>query len=393
MPEQRLLQAFDQQAAWCQQPSPFGARLLARSRAWLASQPQPLKVLSALADDPLAAAVALRWLAALHHLALLGREPWASLWPPARSSWTDEELDHAINTAWSDQQPHLQAALAGPPQTNEVQRSAALLPGLLHIAQRTGQALAVAEIGASAGLNLWCDRYRHEHAGPPQERIPECAARRYSDEHAGPPQERIPECAARSYSSEHGQAAWAWGNPAAGLTLRSEWTGAAPPQVPLHILRRAGCDVAPVDLTWPGEGLRLTSFVWPDQPERLSRLRAAMRVAQAHMAQTGVGISAQRAADFVRAELARRPAQGAWVLMHSVVWQYIPADEQASITQQVELAGQAATWNAPVAWLRMEPLKADLRVELRCRLWPGGHDELLAVCHPHGAWVQWQLAA
>ncbi len=353
MPEQRLLQAFDQQAAWCQQPSPFGARVLARSRVWLALHPQPLKVLSALADDPLAAAVALRWLAALHHLALLGREPWVSLWPPARSSWTDEELDGAIASAWTDEQPHLQAALAGPPQTNEVQRSAALLPGLLHIAQRTGRPLALAEIGASAGLNLWCDLYRHDH----------------------------------------GEAAWTWGNPAAGLTLRSEWTGSPPPNVPLRILRRAGCDMAPVDLTRPGEDLRLTSFVWPDQPERLSRLRAAMKVAQAHMAQSGVGISPERAADFVRAELAHRPAQGAWVLMHSVVWQYIPADEQARIAQQVESAGQAATLNAPVAWLRMEPLKADLRVELRCCLWPGGHDELLALCHPHGAWVQWQLAA
>lgn len=339
--------------AWCEQPSPFGARVLARSRAWLARHEQPLEALSRLAEDPLAAAVSLRWLAALHHLALLGREPWAGLWPPTRQCWTDEELDHAIAKAWSHERPHLQAALAGPPQTNEVQRSAALLPGLLHIAQRTGRPLVLAEIGASAGLNLWCDLYRHDH----------------------------------------GEAAWAWGNPAAGLTLRSEWTGAAPPKAPLHILRRAGCDVAPVDLTRPGEDLRLTSFVWPDQPERLSRLRAAMALAQTHMAQTGVAINREGAADFVRGELARRPAHGAWVLMHSVVWQYLPVHEQASIQQQVELAGQAAGVEAPVAWLRMEPLNADLRVELRCRLWPGGQDELLAVCHPHGAWVKWQGAA
>lgn len=353
MPEQRLLLAFDRQIAWCQQPSPFGARVLARSRAWLAQHEQPLKLLSAVADDPLAGAVSLRWLAGLHHLALLGFEPWASLWPPARDAWHDEELDHAIHTAWSDQQPHLLAALAGPPQTNEVQRSAALLPGLLHIAQRTGLPLALAEIGASAGLNLWCDEYRHDH----------------------------------------GEAAWAWGNPTAGLTLRSEWTGPAPPRPPLHITSRAGCDVAPVDLQLPGEDLRLTSFVWADQPERLSRLRAAMTVARAHMASGNVTIRAQCAADFVREQLAHRPAQLAWVLMHSVVWQYIPAAEQSSIEQQMELAGQAATADSPIAWLRMEPLKADLRVELRCRIWPGGHDELLAVCHPHGAWVKWQANA
>ena len=77
--------------------------------------------------------------------------------------------------------------------------------------------------------------------------------------------------------------------------------------------------------------------------------------------------------------------------MHSVVWQYIAGAEQADIQQQMELAGQTATSKAPVAWLRMEPLKAGLRVELRCRIWPGGQDELLALCHPHGAWVKWQL--
>ena len=353
MPEQRLLQAFDRQITWCQQPSPFGARVLARSRSWLARHEEPLKLLSALADDPLAAAVSLRWLAGLHHLALLGHQPWASLWPPARQAWTDDELDQAIHLAWSQQRAHLLAALAGPPQTNEVQRSAALLPGLLHIAHRTGQPLVLAEIGASAGLNLWCDHYRHDH----------------------------------------GKANWAWGNPAAGLTLSCEWTGHPPPLAPLRILRRAGCDRSPVDLARAGEDLRLVSFVWADQAERLSRVRAAIGVVANHMNQEGVPIRAQRAADFVREELANRPAQGTWVLMHSVVWQYIDAAEQADIEAQMELAGQRATTAAPLAWLRMEPLKADLRVELRCRIWPGGADELLAVCHPHGAWVQWQRAA
>src|SRR5205823_13071738 len=46
------------------------------------------------------------------------------------------------------------------------------------------------------------ERSTHEHAGPPQVRIPECAARRMPNEHAGPPQVRIPECAARRMPNE-----------------------------------------------------------------------------------------------------------------------------------------------------------------------------------------------
>ncbi len=49
-------------------------------------------------------------------------------------------------------------------------------------------------------------RYTSEPAGPPQGRIPQCAARRYTSEPAGPPQGRIPQCAARRYTSERAPA-------------------------------------------------------------------------------------------------------------------------------------------------------------------------------------------
>ena len=368
-----VLDAFDRQVAWCAQPSPFSARVLARTRAWLAGAssaeacadaPAALQALAGLADDPLAGAVPLRWLSGLHHLALLGQSPWAALWPPAPGPVTDAELDAAIHAAWRTRQRHMQAALAGPPQTNEVQRSAALLPGLLHVAARTQRPLALAEIGSSAGLNLWCDHFRHEH-GPA--------------DGAGSVGER-----------------WAWGDPRAALTLRCDWRGAAPPaaaEAELHIATRAGCDAQPVDLALPGEDLRLCSFIWPDQAERLARLRVAMAIARQQQASTGVRVQPLRAAAFVRQQLASRPAGHAGVLMHSVVWQYIDAAEQADITQQMQQAGAAATAQAPLAWLRFEPPRPDQGVELRCRIWPGGADELLAVCHPHATWVHWQAAA
>lgn len=360
-----LLQAFDRQTGWCSQPSPFSARVLGRSRAWLAAHDDALTALAAVAEDPLKGAVALRWLSGLHHLALLGREPWAGLWQAAGTrpddaslnAALDAALDDAIDGAWRNQRAHMQAALAGPPQTNEVQRSAALLPALLHVAALTRRPLALAEIGSSAGLNLWCDQYRYHHRGT-----------------AAAP-------------------AWQWGDPAAALTLACEWSGGPPPQAALHVAQRAACDASPVDLRLPGEDLRLASFIWPDQPERLTRLRAAVAVARECMARHGVQVKPQRAADFVREQLAARPAGATWVLMHSVVWQYMDAGERGDILAQMDAAGALATTASPLAWLRFEPPKADLRVELCCRIWPGGQDILLAVCHPHGAWVQWQTAA
>ena len=346
-----LLQAFDRQIAWCNQPSPFSARVLARSRCWLAAHDDAHAVLAAVDANPLAAAMALRWLAGLHHLALRGLQPWADLWPPATGPVTDAALDAAIALAWQTRQAELRKALALPPQTNEVQRSAALLPGLLHVAALTPLPLALVEIGASAGLNLWCDQYRHDHG------------------------------------------VWVWGDPGSTLTLRSEWLGAAPCLPSLVIASRAGCDAMPIDIRQSDEGLRLAAFIWPDQPERLSRLRAAQAVATACMARSGVLVQAAHAADFVRQQLQQRMPGQTLVLMHSVVWQYISHAEQDSIRTQIEAAGNAATANAPLAWLRFEPpapeLTMNLAMELRCRFWPGGEDRLLAHCHPHGARIEW----
>ncbi len=346
----RLLDAFDRQVAWCRQgASPFSARVLARSRDWLAAHEDALSALAAVSDDPLASAVSLRWLSGLHHLALMGREPWASLWPPSKDEVGDRSLDEAIALAWRGEHGHMRAALSNAPQTNEVQRSVALLPGLLHVASLTGLPLALNEIGSSAGLNLWCDHYRHDHGS------------------------------------------WAWGDVTAPLTLRADWQGPPPSlQAALHIAQRAGCDMQPVDLLRAGEAVRLASFIWADQAERLARVRVAIGVACTHMNTQGVSISALRGADFVRQQLGQRRAGTAWVLMHSVVWQYIPGAEQADITAQMHAAGAAATSTSPLAWLRFEPPRADLRVELRCRVWPGGEDRLLAVCHPHGTRVEWQ---
>lgn len=54
------------------------------------------------------------------------------------------------------------------------------------------------------------------------------------------------------------------------------------------------------------------------------------------------------------------------------------------------LRRQAATAEAPLAWLRMEPGVENVAdMEIRLRLWPGGEDRLLGTSHRHAAWVKW----
>jgi hypothetical protein len=347
-----LLAAFAQQAQWCAEPAPFSSRVLQAAGRWLAQDQTTHDEIAALAGDagPIAAALPLRLLAGLHHLALLGVRPWQALWPPNETTPDDATLESAVAHAWHFRHEHMQRAMAVPPQTNEVQRSAVLLPGLLHVAAQTGLPLALVEIGASAGLNLWADQYRYE---------------------AG---------------------SWAWGAADSALVLTPEWAGAAPPQADLRIDYRAACDAQPVDLSAEGEALRLASFIWADQPERLARLQAAAVIASREMATSGVKVQAAPAPTFLRQQLSLRLPGQAMVVMHSVMWQYMSSAEQAAIQMLLQTAGSSATPDTPLAWLRMEPPQPDVRMELRCRIWPGGDDVLLAHCHPHGAKVDWQTA-
>jgi hypothetical protein len=203
--------------------------------------------------------------------------------------------------------------------------------------------LRIREIGSSAGLNLVFDRYRYE-LGP----------------------HRV-------------------GDPASPLALAVRWDGGPPDlEATLRVSNRRGCDVAPLDVRDPAHRLRLESFVWPEQLDRLARLRAALAVAMLEPP----AIDAEPAGAWLESQLGERVEGVATVLFHSVVWWYIPEAERARITRAMESAGARATRVAPLAWLRMEGLRLE-EAELRLRLWPDGEDVLLARVHWHGAEVRW----
>ena len=301
-----------------------------------------------LALEPMtAAAVALRFLGALHDLALSGDDPaLTAAFPPV----SDAEAAWAAARAAIRRDPErFHHFMSHEPQTNEVRRSACLLPGFLTIAAETGLPLACLELGASAGLNQLWSRYAYDYG-------------------------------------EAGR----WGDPASPLLLDSAWTGPAPPwNAPIRVVSSAACDRKPIELADPLQLRRLKSYLWPDQTERIERFDTAVAMALA----AGTGVETADAAIWAAERGA--PKEGVvTVVYHSIFWQYLPAQTQAALRTALEFHGAKATPTSPLAWLRMEPPDGRaIPIELSLTLWPGGETIRLATVHAHGASVDWEAPA
>jgi len=228
-------------------------------------------------------------------------------------------------------------------QTNEVQRSAALLGGFLSVADETGLPLRILEIGASAGLNQLWDRYRYE-LGPHR-----------------------------------------WGESEDGPLLATDWSGPAPALgARVRVESRRACDLSPIDLSEPEERRRLEAFIWPDQPERRERfLRAADAAVEA-----GVRVERASALPWLEARLGERVTGVATVLFHSVMWLYLDREQRRGIRMLMDVVGESSESDRPLAWLRMEAKDFET-CELRLRVWPTGDDRLLGTCGFHGQSVEW----
>ena len=157
----------------------------------------------------------------------------------------------------------------------------------------------------------------------------------------------------------------------------------------LNIAARAGCDLAPIDLRDAAQRRRLQAYVWADQADRLHALQAALQAAAGLHAEHSVVIERTDALAFAQQQLAQQHPGQTQVVMHSIFSRYLDEATRAALQTTIERAGERATAEAPLAWLSMEQPRPDAQAELRCRLWPGGADTLLARVHPHGNWVEW----
>ena len=286
------------------------------------------------ADD----AVPLRLMGAAHRLALTGTAPaYAAHLPTCGGDGDAEAAWPALRDLCGS--GALDDGVRQPVQTNEPARTAALLPGFVEVTAATGLPLRLLEVGASAGLLLRFDAYRHE-IGPAT-----------------------------------------WGPPGSPVLVRAE--GSAP-LGPVEVASRRGCDPNPLDVV--RDATLLLSFVWPSQLERFRRLEVALALA----ASLPVEIDRAGAGAWLGERLVEPAAGVATVVFHSIVWQYLSADERAVAQATIEGAGLRATADAPLAWLRLEPHPEPATgAELRLTTWPWGVERVLALCGYHGGPIRW----
>jgi hypothetical protein len=340
---------FRTQAEACRQlGSPMYAELLAALADDLEAGGPTAQVLRGHESDPGPSGLALRLAGSIHRLVLAGEaDELAEHYPTTGGSWTSAGVGAVLELLarrGDDVRPLLEQA----PQTNEVGRAAALLGALLGQAATWQRPVRLFEIGSSGGLNLQADRFR--------------------------------------YVDDAGRG---WGDPASPVRLDGAWSGAPVPlDAPLEVVERGGSDVSPVDVTTEDGRLTLTSYVWPDMTARHERLAGAIELARAHP----VAVERADAASYVDGlSLARGTVT---VLWHSVMWQYVPEDQQAHVTARLAALGEQATDDTVLVHLFGEPTRRTPAEEHRfwvcAETWPGGGARaFVGRMAPHGPPVTW----
>jgi hypothetical protein len=297
-------------------------------------------------------------LAAVHYLVLEGADPaLAAIYageahedpgPLFLDFWRGhrDAVDHILATR------HI--------QTNDCGRSALIAPALTWLASQVDGELALVDVGASAGLNLRCDRYRIDYG---------------SSGATGPADSPV--------------------------RIDCQIVGGRPPIAPRlpPIVSRIGIDRSPVDLDDPDDVRWLLACVWPDSG-RMERTAASIRLAQTDRPHV-LAADANEALPGVLAGL----AEGA-VATIVTTWAFA----YLSMEDRQEFMGHlaAASHQRDVAWLSaegtgtVEPLDAEAATHpdragsdvLGAVLFREGvrQARLLGFVQGHGGWIDWRAA-
>lgn len=341
-----LTQAFKDQSETCaRMDSPFMGQLLGiLAEHWPTDSALGQKFAAFEGDiGPAGHSLPLRIAGGLHALVLNNAAPdLAVLYPP--NTATDTDLKAGVLAALATHQKFLLDWTDSPPQTNEVRRSAALIAGARVARQHFALPVVLSELGASGGLNLMWDHYALDIGG----------------QRFGPP---VP-----------------------AVILSPEWEGGMPPETTPQIADRAGVDLNPLNPARGADLLRLTAYLWADQPARLTMTRAAASLSRAL-------VTRGDAIDWLAPRLHSAPQGHLHLIQHTVAWQYFPKDVQTRGRALIEAAGSQATPDRPLAWLSMESdgdATGKVGAALTLRLWPGDITLDLGRADFHGRWINWK---
>lgn len=231
-------------------------------------------------------------------------------------------------------------------QTNEPLRLAALLPVLAEIQGP----VALLEIGASAGLCLYPDRYSYRFVG------------------------------------EGGRLRAAL-DPADGVSsviLESRVTGDLPPLRMPEVVWRAGIDLEPLDAADEQDRRWLRALVWPGEAGREERIEAALDIA----ASDPPHLVAGDALTALAALAAEAPADATLVITTPGVLVHIPR------AARNELVGRIA--RMPARWVTIDPpgLLELWEPPVATADWPGFvvalDGRVRAAADPLGRWWEWR---
>ncbi len=231
-------------------------------------------------------------------------------------------------------------ALVRSTQTNEPRRLTAIMPLLASIGPR----VALLEVGASAGLCLYPDRYSYAYSG------------RRIDPRTGP----------------------------STVLLPVEAHGPIPlPDTPPEVLWRAGLDLNPLDVHDDDDVRWLETLVWPEQHERLARMRAAIEIARSEPPQL---VQGDAVADLA-ALAARAPAGVPLVVISPAVLVYLApsqrevfAETVTGLARWISLDGVGVLPSVD-AGLPVPPAAGEFTVSL--------DGSPMARCGPHGQSLDW----
>lgn len=316
----------------------------------------------AAADDDLARLLAVAppaqrrgtlFFAAFHHLVAASPGGWPTIAAASDPSTAFRAfcLDHA---------DEMRARIATRrTQTNEVGRSAALLPALASL----GGPIALIEPGASGGLNLNLDRSRY------------------------------------SYGTPGGDAATVG---ASTCVVSCEARGAVAVPVPLTlptIASRIGVDLDPIDLHDPDAVSWLRACVWTEHPARAAMLDRAIEIARAHP----VTVLRGDALDLLPSVIEGAPDDATACVFHCTFLPYLDAEQtsrfveilrEASARREIVWIGYEG-WGAARAFGLEGPARAVgenysmLLTRVRLRDGAAVSTEALAYGAPHGGWIRW----
>jgi hypothetical protein len=338
MTEALVREAFRRQALSCRDlGSPFTAKLCdVLAEILQPEQGMVARRILGWRGDPSSRgdSVPLRLCGALHAVVLTGRDP------ALRDAYAARRINPALlQSVLAAQGGFILDWLDSPPQTNEVARSAAIIAAARFAAGLAPLRLRVMELGTSAGLNL---NFAHYDLRP-------------NDSVELPDQ----------------------------VILTPKWRGDVP-QTRFEVAEAEGVDLRPIDAA--KDGLRLMSYCWADQVQRLTRLRAALTLASTYPPRISPGDAGEWLTDRLS-----QPAPGRLgFVFHTIAAQYFPESTRRACETALRRAGDRATAETPLAHFSMEADDEGEGAGLTLRFWNGDFRTWrLGRADFHGRWIDW----